>query len=255
MDDLFEPLAEYYDLFDFGLEGDIEFYKGLAQRIGGPVLEVGCGTGRILLPLLSDGIEIVGLDSSESMLAVLKRKASVMGLSPTAYLLDMRDFKLDERFRLVFVPYRAFLHMLTIDDQLSALYSFLRHLEPGGTLAIDFFVPDLALIESGGRERGEIPEHSFVHPQTGNRVLFFAGEKFNPANQLIYGFFEFEERGADDNLIKTTRFDFTLRYFFRFEFQHLLERAGFRDIHLYGGFNYEDFTSESEQMVWLARRR
>lgn len=132
---VYEEMAEFYDMI-YGDVHDADFYLLEAKNAKGPVLEVGCGTGRILLRLLAKGIDITGLDISEAMLGVLKRNAAAMGLKSNIVQGDMRDFRLNRRFKLIIVPYRGFLHMLTEADQKKALACFLEHLEPGGRLIL-----------------------------------------------------------------------------------------------------------------------
>src|SRR6185436_20781947 len=127
-------LARNYDAL-YGVmrdpSGDAAFYRALAQESGGPVLELGCGTGRVLLPIAALGIPCAGVDASPSMLAALRAKNP----PPTLELVQasMETFDLGERrFRLVTCPFRAFQHLLTVDAQLAALANIRRHLAPGG---------------------------------------------------------------------------------------------------------------------------
>ncbi len=117
--------AGFYDCLSTGLDGDEAFYVEEAQKAGGNVLEIGCGTGRIMIPIAESGVNIVGLDSAPAMLEVARDK--IAGLSDETRRRiqivedDMRTFQLDQRFDLAIMPYRAFLHMMTVDDQRRAL--------------------------------------------------------------------------------------------------------------------------------------
>ena len=135
----YDQWASVYDAIYGEHTPDISFYDKEAKKAHGPVLELACGTGRILLPMLKAGIEAHGVDISGKMLGVLKRKASSLDLKPSVYLADMRTFKLKKKFSLIIVPFRAFLHNLTIEDQLSSLKCLRRHLAPGGVLLFDFW--------------------------------------------------------------------------------------------------------------------
>jgi len=95
--------AELYEVLFHDLEFDRDFYVGLAREAGGPVLEVACGTGRVLLPCLQAGVDIDGLDLFPEMLDVLRHKAAERGLSPRLYQTDMRDFTLPRRFNLKYI--------------------------------------------------------------------------------------------------------------------------------------------------------
>ena len=133
--------------------GDVAFYVAQAAEAGGPVLEIGCGTGRILIPTARIGIECIGLDSSPEMLALLLEK------NPPANLQlvngQMSDFDLGEgRFQLITAPFRVLQHLLDIDSQLVALANVRQHLAPGGAFVFDVFDPKARDHGSIGGARG-----------------------------------------------------------------------------------------------------
>lgn len=143
----FDVLAEFYDAVQRDRDlGDVDFYVGLARESGGPVLEVGCGTGRVYLELLEAGVDAHGIDVSRGMLDVLERKAAERGLTPRVRVADMRDFGAEQEYALVVVPFRTFLHNTTLSGQQAALRSFREALAPGGRLALNFFVPSFEVI-------------------------------------------------------------------------------------------------------------
>jgi SAM-dependent methyltransferase len=123
--------------------GDAAFYRDLARKAGGPILELGCGTGRVLIPIADEGIECVGLDSSPEMLAVLRAKQPPACLSLVEGRMERFDLG-DRRFHLVTAPFRAFSDLLDVDAQLACLACIRRHLVPGGLFAFDLFDPKLA---------------------------------------------------------------------------------------------------------------
>jgi ubiquinone/menaquinone biosynthesis C-methylase UbiE len=126
--------------------GDVPFYLELAREaaaLGQPVLELGCGTGRVTIPIAQAGVEVVGLDNAPAMLNVARRKAAAAALDVRWVQGDMRSFALDQRFGLVIIPFRSFLHLLTEADQLNCLACIRKHLLPGGRLALNFFAPKL----------------------------------------------------------------------------------------------------------------
>src|SRR6202022_294603 len=124
--------------------GDVEFYRALARESGGPVLELGCGSGRVLLPIARAGSDCTGLDSSDAMLRELARKSPPgnLRLVPGA----MQEFDLGSRFAFIYSAFRSFQHLLTVEDQLSCLRAVRRHLAPGGLFALDVFAPKLERI-------------------------------------------------------------------------------------------------------------
>jgi ubiquinone/menaquinone biosynthesis C-methylase UbiE len=173
--DKYDFVAEFYDyVVPYRDRQDVTFFVEMAQHSAGPVLEIGCGTGRVLIPTAKAGIEIVGLDSSSSMLSVCRERLSrePAEVQSRVQLVqgDMRQFDLGRMFDLVTIPYRPFEHLITIEDQLSCLASIHRHLVRGGRLTLDVFNPDLSsLVEEQYLVEGR-EEPEFTTPD-GHRVV------------------------------------------------------------------------------------
>ncbi|MFB6112435.1 MAG: trans-aconitate 2-methyltransferase [Halobacteriaceae archaeon] len=125
---------------------DEAFYRQIADEADGPVLEVGCGTGRIYLALLAAGVEAYGIDVSEAVLDVLRAQADARGLTPHVRRADMRTFEPQRQYAMIVVPFRTFLHNRTVEDQQAALDRFRDALDPGGRLVLNFFVPSFEVI-------------------------------------------------------------------------------------------------------------
>src|SRR5215831_19480122 len=144
------PLARNYDAL-YGVmrdpSGDAAFYRGLAQESGGPVLELACGTGRVLLPIAALGMSCVGVDASPAMLAALRAKNPPPNLELVEGRMESFDLG-DRRFRLITCPFRAFQHLLDVPAQLAALANVRRHLAPGGTFVLDVFDPNLGRLSA-----------------------------------------------------------------------------------------------------------
>lgn len=251
--------ALFYDHYATGVPGDIEFYVEEARRAGSPVLELGCGTGRILIPVAEAGVDIVGLDRSKSMLAIARDK--VAKLPPETQrridlvLGDMRHFDLGRRFNLVMIPYRSFLHLLTPEDQRRALRCIRNHLVNGGRLVLNNFDPRLDIIVAHRGSLGSSLKlnREFVHPETGRRVIVWDTRRYEPEEQTLHQYFVFEELDEQGQAVAKTYTPVVLRYLFRYEMQYLLELSGFAVEALYGDFEYGPFRSGGEQ-IWIARR-
>jgi SAM-dependent methyltransferase len=204
-------------------------------------LEVGCGTGRIYLELLKDGIDAYGVDISGEMLVELRNKARTMNLKPKVSVGDMRNFKLGERFALIIVPFRSFLYNLTTNEQLRTLKNFKKHLDPGGRLILNFFYPDIERMMSYGKESEEL-----IVTDKGNFGLREKSYFVDEVNQIIetaaivYKGGEVYWRG---------NYRFALIY--KREFEVLLRLAGFKKWSTYGGFDYRPLTSYKQEMVWV----
>ena len=223
--------------------GDVAFYGELARASGGPVLELGCGTGRTLLPIARAGIDCVGVDASPAMLAVLRQKSP----PPNLELFEARMEKLElpnRRFRLVTCPFRAFSHLLDVETQLAALAAVRRHLEPGGTFALDVFDPKLAHIA-----RPEEPEHlAATFHDAGREVRRWDTIRRDASRQVMT--IDFRFASAAPELCGVG--EIQMRWFYRFELEHLLARAGFGELQFFGGFDRRPWAAGGETIA-LAR--
>ena len=141
--------ANLYDYFQHGIEGDVKFYLDHFKNFKGKILEVGAGTGRITIPLLKKGLNVVALDIAPRMLAILEEKAKEKRLLLKLVCADMRTFRLKQKFEAIIVTFRAFQHLYSVDDQLKALKCFKKHLKPNGILIFDVYNPNLNYIAKG----------------------------------------------------------------------------------------------------------
>ena len=243
----YDSIADYYDLtHSTRILRDKKFYVSEAKKAKGKVLEVACGTGRVYLPMLASGVDAYGIDISPKMLAVLKKNARLGGLAPNVRLADMRNFRHWEKFSLILVPFRAFLHMLTAKDQLSTLKNLRSHLSPGGKLMLNFFFPSPYFIASKyGRGRRN---KEFFDRKSGIAVTsdsYFIDEP----NQVVQCIFRVSRRGRQVAIQK-----FTITLLYKKEFELLLRLAGFSKWQVYGGFNKEKLASSRQEMVWAIEK-
>jgi SAM-dependent methyltransferase len=241
LDEYQGALARTYDAL-YGLlrdpSGDAAFYRGLAQEANGPVLELGCGTGRILLPIAALGIPCVGVDASPAMLAALRAKGPPSNLELIQGRMESVDLG-DRRFGLVICPFRAFQHLLDVPSQLATLANIRQHLAPGGAFAFDLFDPKLAWLASPPDT--ERLQATFM--LDGVETRRFVRERTDQAAQILEITFRFEPPDADGN---TT---VLLRWFYRYEIEHLLARAGFTDFTIYGGYERQPWRPEGETVI------
>jgi len=252
--------AELYDRYARGLPNELEFYVEEACRAKAPVLELGCGTGRILLPAVEAGAQMVGLDRAPAMLEVLRRKLDALSAEvqqrAEVVQADMRTFDLGRRFERIFIPYRAFLHLLSDAEQRLALERVRAHLAPEGRLIFNVFDPDLEIIAAHRTELGGAMKRAaeFAHPHTGNRVILWDTRHYQLEQQMLDQYFIFEELDGEGHSLRRTFSRLLIRYVHRFEMQHLLELCGFEVVDLYGDFRRGPFHSGGEQ-IWVARPR
>jgi 2-polyprenyl-3-methyl-5-hydroxy-6-metoxy-1,4-benzoquinol methylase len=211
------------------------------------VLDVACGTGRILLPCLQAGIDIEGVDLFEPMLTTLREKAGVLGLSPRVHQADMSDFRLTRRFALVMIPFNAFIHNMTQAAQIRCLELCREHLLPGGLLAFDTFFPSLEYLSIPVGTRvleGELP-----HPNTGLPMRMYDTRTIDRVAQTQHSLNELELLAADGSIAAVHRSQCSARYFYKHELELLLRVAGFARWEIYGDFDRRPLTTETDAMI------
>jgi SAM-dependent methyltransferase len=212
------------------LDGDVDFYLGLAKTTPGPVLEMGCGTGRVAWALAHAGHAVLGVDRSAPMLAVAQAKRS--GASSQACALarfeqgNMTDLRRDGQFGLVMAPFRAFQSLLTPEDQRRCLQGVRGLLAPEGRLALNLFDPRVELL--GPDESGNIGMRSTVeHPVTHNVVTAEAIERrSDPLRQVFGEIWRFRELDAS-HVLREELEELQMRWTLRQELRWLLELCGF----------------------------
>jgi len=251
-------VAELYDhVGPYRSRPDVAFFLNEAVNAGSPVVELGCGTGRVLIPIARAGVEIVGVDSSSNMLSVCRER---LGREPGAVQsrvrlvqADMRHFDIDGRFTLATIPFRPFQHLLTVEDQLACLAAIRRHLVDGGRLILDIFNPALDALVNGpvGQEHGE--EAEFSMPD-GRRVVrrqkTVATNRFTQVNDFELIYYVTHPDGRQERLVHA----FSMRYFFRFETEHLLARSGFEVEQVYADYDKSPYGSiYPGELIFVAR--
>jgi SAM-dependent methyltransferase len=137
----YDQIARIYDPWSRTVVEDVRFYVEEARRSGGPVVELGIGTGRIAVPIAVEGIPVIGIDSSEGMLAIARERAELAGVELDLRLGDLREPALEGKFPLVIIPFRSLLHMQSDEDRRRALRAAHGLLEPAGRFVFDVFAP------------------------------------------------------------------------------------------------------------------
>jgi SAM-dependent methyltransferase len=229
--DAYAALDTVYDDWCRSVTEDIDFYVGLALAAGGPVLEVGVGSGRVAIPTALAGVQVVGVDRSAAMLDLAWAKALRLGVALDLVQADMRALPELGRFPLVTVPFRAFLHLRDDGERLAVLRDLRERVQPGGLLAFDVFHPDrLDIEETHGRwlerEPG-IRERADWDPSRQRLTLAVKAAGREAVMELWWA----EPRA----------------------WAGLLAEAGFESVECYGGFNREPLRADSPDSVWLAR--
>jgi SAM-dependent methyltransferase len=247
----FDRLAPFYDREHAELLEDLPFYLGLARRVGGPILEAGCGSGRLLLPLARAGYEVVGLDTSRPMLALAERKlAGEEALAERVRLVrgDLRSARLGQLFKLAIVGLDSFGLITEQPDQRRALATLRRHLLPDGLLALD--------VANGNLRGGEAAEETIlqaidVERDEERQVAKWVVRRTDHARQLDRLLHLYDESGPD-GLVRRTSVEVELRYYTRYELELLLERAHFVLEALFGDYDLSPFEPHSQRLIVLA---
>jgi len=226
----YDAIAELYDPWSASVIEDVGFYLDEARRSGGPVVELGVGTGRIAVPIAADGIPVIGVDSSRGMLDVCARRAALAGVELDLRVGDLREPPVHERVPLVICPFRSLLHMQTDDDRRRVLAAVQRLLRPGGRFVFDVFTP--------GADDIAHTHERWLEREPGIFELARWDEEARTLTLTV--------RGPDG---ETTM---ALAWLSVAEWRDLLEGSGFEVEACYGWFDRKPF-SGGDDSVWIAR--
>jgi SAM-dependent methyltransferase len=221
-----------------------QFYLHEARQRAGRVLELGCGTGRLTLPIAQHGIDIVGADLSRSMLDAARARVAAAEVDMTFVQADMRHFDLPGRFSTILIPGNSLLHMLTIEELKQCLTGVRRHLAPGGRLVFDISKWDMSRYTRNPGQR--YPVFAVDHPKLGE-ITIEETASYDAASQVRDVVWYFSRAGAPD----FRRIEYRLRVIFPQELSLLLECAGFRLEARYGEFTREPFEASSPRQVCI----
>lgn len=258
--EFYDGAAPYYDA-DYEAAGhgeDVAFYVAEARAAGGPVLEMGCGTGRVLLPVARAGVEIVGVDSSAEMLA---RLAASLAREPEAVRRrvrlvegDARTVRVPGEHALVTAPFRVIQHLVKRADQRAWLRNVARHLrrDPPGLLVFDSFQPDYAEIAASPTTSVDIER---VDPETGRTVRRVSRAVHHPERQTFEVGFQWLVEGEDGREEVTAEVETVARWFTQAELLGLLELEGYEVLDFWGDFECTPFGPGAEDQVVRARLR
>lgn len=245
--------AEWYDLLDELADfDDFDFYRLCLQASPGQALDLGCGTGRILVPLVALGERVVGLDASPLMLDQCRDNLSARGLKTKLYLADMREFDLGSaRFSTIFVPGFT-IQLLTDDEELvSCLRSCRKHLREDGQLVLSTYMPWDMIWEE--RDSSPLELRREVEADDRSVLRTYQAWELDRRNQLLHLRNRYERQWAEGQA-KVEEKRMTLRWHLPHEMLALLEEVGLRNVAMYGDFNPAPPDEESESVIYVAGR-
>ena len=224
---------------------DIEFWQQFAQNYGEPILEIGCGSGRVTLPLVQSGFQITALDFSEKMLAILRQKAKNSSNLELVQA-DMRNFNLEKRFASAFISYFSLQQLLSVSDMLACLQTIHKHLKNGAKLGLDI----MPCVCEGPDKMELSPLYSA--PFQGKTVTMYSSYQIDRLHQIKHWqdkYYEVSETGRTvlENKVSLKECPPDLM-------ELLLEKAGFRLVEKYGGFQQQEITTDSQNILYIAQK-
>ncbi|MDH4210150.1 MAG: class I SAM-dependent methyltransferase [candidate division WOR-3 bacterium] len=250
---LFDRIARLYDHEQKEFTNDIPFYVEYAKECRGEVLELGCGTGRVLIPIAREGIKVTGLDVSQKMLSIASKKIQcdeTAKIHATLTQGDMKSFNLNKKFSLIYIAFRSFQCLLTKNDQISCLKCVRDHLSDSGLFILDLFAPRHDFLAQAKRS---VDLGRFYDEEKQLYVTRRAEDTYDLAKQTLH-----EDRYYEwtDKLGKSHRqvWTFELGYLFRYEAELLLEKCGFSVEKVLGGFDGSPYDYISGEQIFILKK-
>ncbi len=243
-------LSQFYDLEYSVFDADLDMYRQFAERARGPILELGCGTGRVLEALAGVDYPVVGIDTSNAMLEIARSRvdADVTLVQRDMRACDVEPLLPHGPFAFVLSAINTFLHLVDVRSQIETLESVRRVLAPGGVMLLDLFVPDPNLISQlDGRILLEF-QHVY---ENGDRLDKWVARTHDLASQLIQTTVYFDVTSPDGSVRRLVD-HYSTRYVHLYELEHLLSRTGWDLVSLFGSYDLEPFGSHSERILALA---
>jgi len=250
---MYDSFARFYDLDTVEVVDDLPFWINLARRTGGPVLEVGCGTGRVLIPLAESGADVVGIDVSPAMLAIARDKLIAAGVDGRVELIraDALSLRLGRRFPLALVALNSFGHFSEPGEPERALDRLSEHLLPGGLLALDLTNP----VPGAFGETTGVLIHDYTRPGpiAGWHTVKLRSQTLDPVEQIVDVSCIYDEVGQGGE-VRRSLTSFVLRYFYRNELRLLFERAGLVLEATYGSYGLDPLDEGSDRLIAVGRK-
>lgn len=248
-------LASTWDLLrgDTSQWPDRFFFREVIDRSGQPVLDVGCGTGRLLVDFMADGLDVDGVDNSPEMLALCQEKAQQLGLQPNLYEQEMASLALPRKYQTIIIPSCSFQLITDKEDAKKAMAHFYDHLKPGGILAISFFV--IMWSEGDVLEKDWKLLAEATRPEDGAVVRKWSSFRYEVAEQLQHTQDRYEvtlngEVIASEHHHRSP----AVRFYRQDQARELFETAGFTNIQVLSGSEWEPASAEDPPSMVLGER-
>jgi SAM-dependent methyltransferase len=238
--------ARFYDAIYQQLRDSVDhtFFLNKIENTREKVLEIGVGTGRFFMDALDAGADVYGIDISRHMLDVLKGKLDNNQHYRISHQ-SITDFRFDIQFDLIIAPFRVFQHLLEKEEQLQALNNVYRHLKAGGKFIFDTFVPDLEMLIKG---IDQVTDFEGEY-EPGKMLKRTVSTRPDLINQLIQIHFRLE--WEENNTINYEDWDVPLRFYFRYELEHLAERSDFKQYQILGDYQGNKLNKDSKEFIMV----
>lgn len=253
MSAFYTSVARYFDAENADKTDDLELYSQLAAQFPGEILDVGCGTGRVLLHLAEQGHNVCGIDNNQAMLALLDHKLkSLPQLRQFIDVVaaDVLTHEFQRKLGLILLSYNALMHFREQDMQIALLRRLRDWLAVGGRLVID--LPNAGPVFASPDTEAMTLERTFLDKETGQLVMLQSVSYLDRATQMLDVEWIYDVIDGDGS-VKRTIVPHKLRYFFLPELKLLLERAGLALDAVYGDTDQSDYDADSERMIVLAK--
>jgi SAM-dependent methyltransferase len=241
--------ARFYDIIYHQVRDgvDNDFHLNEIRNTKGKVLEIGVGTGRFFTDALHSGADIYGIDISESMVDVLLGKLNKKEHHRIS-IQSISDFHFDFKFDLIIAPFRIIMHVLDKTEQLEAINNVYKHLAPGGRFIFDTFIPDLKQLITGLDNHTDFDGEY----QPGKKLKRIVSTKPDIINQLLNIHFRLE--WDENNKTMTEDWHLPLRFFFRYELEHLVERSEFKNYKILGDYLGNELSEKSKEFIVICQK-
>jgi len=245
-----ENFARFYDLIYHEVRDsvDLEFFQNEIRQTKGKILEIGVGTGRSFTQALKEGADIYGLDISPAMIGVLLKKLEKEQHWRIS-LQNIVDFRFDFRFDLIIAPFRVMMHVLDKEEQIRAINNVYDHLNPNGRFIFDAFIPDLNRLITGFDNYTDF-EGEY---EPGKKMRRIVSTTPDLINQIINVDFRMEWEEGDQ--WKHEIWKVPMRFFFRYELEHLVERSKFESYKILGDYQGNELNQDSKEFVVICQKQ
>ena len=241
--------ARFYDIIYHQIRDSVDhdYFLNVINDTKGNVLEIGVGTGRFFTSALTAGADIYGIDISKSMIDVLRKK-----LDPKEHyrltIGDATTMKLNKKFNLILAPFRVFSHIMDVDDQIKFLNNVWSHLKNDGKFIFDLFIPNPVLLHNGMHDVVDF-EGEYEPGKKLRRTVTSVPDIVNQILDITMNI-EWEE----DNKWHNDVWNFKMRFYFRYELQHLIKLSKLKLLQIYGDYNKNALTKDSKEFVIICSK-